>query len=148
MTKEWRTEGKKGASICKLAVEELFWRLPNAHSHCPVSSRGKLFLYSLAQKPAWCWDTLLYYVRDRVMDFELCLFNGNPSFPSAGRQKYYVCFSPEVSSHRNWPQTFQKIHRFHQPFFLKCHILPLLNISLDAGATGGNTLTLAKPRWD
>lgn len=148
MSREWRTEGGKGASIYKSAVEGIFWRLSNAHSHCPVSSRGKLFLYSLAQKPAFCWDTLLYYVRDRVMDFELCLFNENPSFPPAGRQKYFVCFSPELSSHRNWPQTFQKIHRFHQLFFLKWHILPLLNISLNAGATGGNALALAKPRLD
>lgn len=148
MSKEQRTEGGKGESICKSAAGGIFLRLPHAQPHCPVSSREKLFLYSPAQKPACCWDTLLYYIRGRVMDFELCLFNGNPSFHPAGRKKYYACFSPELSSHRNWPQTFQKIHRFHQLFFLKCHILPLLNISLNAGATGGNTLALAKPRQD
>jgi len=53
MSREWRTGGGKGDPFASLLFKGssggyLAW------SHCLVGSRGKLFLYSLAQKPACC----------------------------------------------------------------------------------------------
>lgn len=57
-----------------------------------------------------------------------------------------VCFSPKLSSQRNWPQTFQKIHGSPSAFLLKCQILPVLNIPLRARDTERKTSALAKLR--
>lgn len=71
------------------------------------------------------------------------------SIMSASAQNcHHIGTDPRTVITQELTPDFSENSQIPSAFLLKCHILPLLNISLNARGTGDKMLALAKPRQD